>query len=228
MLARSRRLWNERAMRRFDLAIHGFGLIPGLLAIHLLGRSPGQTLLLLSGDQTIGGETLEPVLTSSLSEPARRLVEPFTVARWPGFFVTRDGTPHQQSGEVLLLDPVQVALELESLLSTDDMVLSGGAVGRNGQVISWTGGQAIADDFVDLASLTRREQSAEILGLEVARSLPLPVLVDFNTGNEPWDAFQHIPLGDERVYVRKRRCLGDPIADLTTGLGMILSELIAY
>lgn len=215
-------------MRHYDLAIHGFGMIPGLLAIHLLGRSPGQTLLLLSGDETIGGETLEPVLTSSLSEPARRLVEGFVVARWPGFLVTGRGAPHQQQAEVLLLDPVQIWLELGTLLAEGDMAPSGGAVARDGREIHWSGGSAIAQDFVDLAGLTRREQSAEILGLEIARSLPLPVLVDFDTGNEPWDAFQHIPLGDERVYVRKRRCLGDPVADLTTGFGKMLSDLIAY
>ena len=215
-------------MKRYDLAIHGFGLIPGLLAIHLVGRSPGQTLLLLSGDATIGGDTLEPVLASSLTEPARRLVEAFAVASWPGFFVTRDGTPHHQTGEVLLLDPVQVWLELGTLLSDQDMVCSGGRVVSKGNRIQWDGGQAEVVDFVDLAAMTRREQSAEILGLEIARSLPLPVLVDFDTGDEPWDAFQHIPLGDERVYVRKRRCLGDPVADLTTGFGKMLSDLIAY
>ena len=222
------RLWNHAPMRHFDLAIHGFGMIPSLLAIHLLGRSPGQTLLLLSGDETIGGETLEPVLTSSLSEPARRLVEAFVVTRWPGFLVTRDGTPHHQQAEVLLLDPVQVWLELSTLLADGDMVLSGGSVVHRGHILQWQGGEAVAEDFVDLAGLTRREQSAEILGLEIARSLPLPVLVDFDTGNEPWDAFQHIPLGDERVYVRKRRCQGDPVADLTTGFGKMLSDLIAY
>jgi hypothetical protein len=215
-------------MKRYDLAIHGFGLIPGLLAIHLLGRSPGQTLLLLSGDDSIGGDTLEPVLASSLSAPARRLVEAFTVASWPGFFVTRDGTPHHQTGEVLLLDPVQVWLELGTLLADEDMVLSGGGMTSSGRQIRWSGGEAEAVDFVDLAAMTRREQCSEILGLEIARSLPLPVLVDFDTGDEPWDAFQHIPMGDERVYIRKRRCLGDPVADLTVGFGKILSDLIAF
>jgi hypothetical protein len=79
-----------------------------------------------------------------------------------------------------------------------------------------------------LASVTRREQSEEIIGLESVRSLPWPVLVDLDTGDEPWDAFQHIPLGDDRVYIRKRNCRGDPEAELTTGFGQLLSDLIAF
>lgn len=215
-------------MGRYDLAIHGFGLLPGLLAVHLLGRDPGQSLLLLSGDATIGGNALEPVPVSSLSAPARELVEPFAVARWPGYFVTRDGRTEQRSDEVLLLDPVQVWLELCGLLAPEDMVPNGGAVSYATPRLDWTGGWAEAAQLVDLAAITSRTEASEILGLEAARSLPLPVLADFDTGTEPWDAFQHLPLGDERVYVRKRRCRGDAEAELTGGLGRLLSDLIAY
>ena len=49
-------------MHRCELAIHGHGLLPGLLAVHLLGRDPGLSVLLLSADKAIGGEVLEPVL----------------------------------------------------------------------------------------------------------------------------------------------------------------------
>jgi hypothetical protein len=73
-----------------------------------------------------------------------------------------------------------------------------------------------------------RDQSADILGLDTARNLSLPVLADFDTGQEPWNAFQHIPLGDERVYVRKRRFRGNAYAELISGFGKLLSDLIAY
>lgn len=215
-------------MRHFDLAIHGHGILPGLLALHLLGRTPGQSLLLLSADATVCGEVLEPVLVSSLSPVALRLVEGFAVSRWPGYFIIRDGEPRHHAHEVLLLDPVQLWLELGNLLDDEDMVLSGGNLARHGRTLDLPSGPVEAVILVDLASMTRREESAEILGLEIARSLPLPVLADFDTGNEPWDAFQHIPLGDERVYVRKRRCDGDIEAELTTGFGRLLSDLIAH
>lgn len=215
-------------MRHHDLAIHGFGVIPGLLAIHMLGRSPGQSLLLLSGDGAIGGEALEPVLASSLSPAAQRLIEPFVVANWPGYLVTRGSAPQHRADPVHLIDPVQVWLELQSLLAPADLVARAANVRRDGETLGWDGGQVRAAEFVDLAAITRSDESSEIVGLEIARSLPLPVLADFDTGAEPWDAFQHIPLGDERVYVRKRRCHGDVEAALTSGFGNLLSELIAY
>lgn len=214
-------------MRSFDLALHGHGLLPGLLAVHLLSRDPDQALLLLGGDGAIGGEALEPVLVSSLSPAARVLVDGFTVARWPGYFTIDGGDPAYHHDEVLLLDPVQVWLELQVLLPTG-LVANSGAVTRTGRLVQWQGGCAQASEFVDLAGITRCEQSCEILGLEMARSLPVPVLADFSTGTESWDAYQHVPLGDERVYVRKRRCRGEPLAELTTGFGEMLSALIAY
>ena len=215
-------------MRRYDLAIHGFGILPALLAIHLLDRDPGQSLLLLSGNKTIGGESLEPVVTSSLSSAAATLVEPFVVRRWPGYFVTRNGTTTSRDDEVRLLDPLQIWLELQGLIETADMVTDVGPVSQDHETLTWAGGSAQVAQLVDLTALTRRDHSDEILGLELARSLPWPVLCDFDTGAEPWDAFQHIPLGDDRVYVRKRNCQGEPEADLTTGFGRLLSDLIGY
>lgn len=213
---------------RYDIAIHGHGMLPGLVALHLNNRAPDQALLLLSADRTIGGDMLEPVVRSSLSPDALDLVEPFAVARWPGFLVSDGGEPHHHDDEVLLLDPVQLWLELSIALPLHDMVALDGPLRRHGTDLSWPGGSARVTELVDLASATRRDQSADILGLDAARSLGLPVLADFDTAGEPWDAFQHIPLGDERVYVRKRRFRGNAYNELIGGFGKLLSDLIAY
>jgi hypothetical protein len=213
---------------RYDIAIHGHGMLPGLVALHLNNRAPDQALLLLSADRTIGGDMLEPVVRSSLSPDALDLVEPFAVARWPGFLVSDGGEPHHHDDEVLLLDPVQLWLELSIALPLHDMVVLDGPLRRHGTDLSWPGGSARVTELVDLASATRRDQSADILGLDAARSLGLPVLADFDTAGEPWDAFQHIPLGDERVYVRKRRFRGNAYNELIGGFGKLLSDLIAY
>jgi hypothetical protein len=228
VLALPAALWDDARMHRYDLAIHGFGLLPGLLAVHLIGRVPEQSLVLLTGDDTICGDALEPVLVSSLSRQAIDLVERFVVATWPGYIVTADGSAEHRTDEVLLLDPVQVWLELEGLLPPEALVLTGGTFVTKGQEIEWRGGSALSSQILDLAPITDQQQSSEILGLDAVRSLPLPVLADFDTGNEPWDAFQHIPLGDERVYVRKRICPGDAEAELTTKFGRTLSDLIAF
>lgn len=213
---------------RFDLAIHGSGLLPGLIALHLLSQHPEQAVLLLCDDRNVCGEMLEPVVRSSLSNQALQLVEPFAVSRWPAYLVSDGGDPDRHDDEVLLLDPIQLFLELSALLPPDHIVALQGPLECKGQNLSWPGGSAEALELVDLTSMTRRDQAADILGLDAARSLPLPVLADFDTGHEPWTAFQHIPLGDERVFVRKRRFRGNAYAELIGGFGKLLSDLIAY
>lgn len=213
---------------QYDLAIHGHGMIPGLVALHLLNRNPNQGLLLLGADLKVGGSTLEPVVRSSLSDEAYLLVEPFIVSQWPGYLVSDRGDPDYHDDEVLLLDPVQLSLELGAILPGKDMIATDGPLQVSGKSLAWANGQAQALELVDLAALTRQEQECEILGLDAARSLSLPVLADFDTGHEPWNAFQHIPLGDERVFVRKRRFRGNAYAELIGGFGKLLSDLIAY
>lgn len=215
-------------MHRCELAIHGHGLLPGLLAVHLLGRDPGLSVLLLSADKAIGGDVLEPVLASSLTSAAYDLVEPFVVMRWPGYFVRQAGGARHYDDEVLLLDPVQLWIELQSLLSPDCLALSHGALEQDGVHLSWPGDSCEVARLVDLEPMTRREQSCEIVGLDAARALPLPVLADFDTGDEHWNVFQHLPLGDDRVLVRKYRMAHDPLTALTAGFGRMLSDLIAY
>lgn len=215
-------------MHRCELAIHGHGLLPGLLAVHLLGRDPGISVLLLSADRTIGGEVPEPVVAASLSPAALDLVAPFVVMRWPGYFIRQFGGARQHDDEVLLLDPVQLWLELQGLLSPDCLALSHGALEQDGDHLGWPGDSCSVARLVDLEPMTRREQASEIVGLDAARALPLPVLADFDTGDDHWNVFQHLPLGDERVLVRKCRILHNAEAELTTSFGKLLSDLIAY
>lgn len=203
-------------------------MMPGLLALHLLGRAPDQAILLLSADSTVGGEALEPVLETSLSTAARTLVEPFAVAEWPGYFVTRDGSTEHCHGKVLLLDPVQLWLELQSVLAGHDMPTNCSAITVSGTRLDWNGSPVEVANYADLTGLTRHEEHREILGVEKARALALPILADLDTEDEAWDAFQHIPLGDERVFVRKRRCRGDALAEMTSGFGRLLSDLIGH
>jgi hypothetical protein len=215
-------------MHRCDLAIHGHGLLPGLLAVHLLGRYPGLSVLLLSTDKTIGGDVLEPVVASSLSRAAHDLVEPFVVMKWPGYFIRQAGGAQHHDDAVLLLDPVQLWLELQSLLPPDCLALSHGSLEHEGEHLAWPGDSCSVTRLVDLESMTRREQSCEIVGLDAARALPLPVLADFDTDDDHWNVFQHLPLGDERVLVRKCRIGHDPEDELTVSFGRTLSELVAF
>ena len=190
-------------MVALPLAIHGHGLLPGLLAIHLLNQAPQQPLLLLSADQTLGGAHLEPVVASRLTPAAKALTEPFVVSSWPAYYLIRAGTTDLQEDEVLLLDPTQVWLELHGRLDPSVLIAPCGALRFADGVLSWDGGCAPIARLIDLDPLLGRTSESEIVGIDAARRLNLPVLADYDAACEQWSARQYLPLGDERLVIRK-------------------------
>lgn len=185
------------------LAIHGHGLLPGLLAVHLLQVRPDQPILLLSADQAVGGAHLEAVVASRLSPVARRLVEPFVVSSWPAYYLIQAGNTDLQEDEVLLLDPLQVWLDLQTRLDPAALVAPCGQVALDGTKLRWKGGMAEIDRLIDLDPLIGRSGESEIVGVDAARQLSLPVLADYDAACGEWSARQYLPLGDERLVVRK-------------------------
>ena len=185
------------------LAIHGHGLLPGLLAVHLLHLDPHRPILLLAADQTPGGAHLEPVVASRLSPVARSLVEPFVVSTWPAYYLIEAGKTDLQEDEVLLLDPLQVWLELQGQLEPAALVAPCGRIELSGSRLSWDGGAAEIDRLIDLGPLIGCSGESEIVGFDAARRLTLPVLADYDAACGEWSARQYLPLGDERLVVRK-------------------------
>ncbi|MBX9644498.1 MAG: hypothetical protein K2W91_10415 [Novosphingobium sp.] len=190
-------------MAHYDLAIHGSGLLPGLLACHLLHHDPQRRVLLLSSDRVVCGEHLEPVVASRLSPASTALVDPFVVASWPAYLETRGGETERFEEEVLLLDPQQVHLELLELLGEDCQVPDCGQVASDRAVVTWQGGNAEADRLVDLSPLQGPPGESEIVGMAMVRHLDLPVLADFDASGPWWEACQYLPLGDERLVIRR-------------------------
>ncbi len=190
-------------MRFHQLAIHGHGMLPALLALHLLARAPQTDLVLLTSDKAIGGDQLEPVIAARLSPASLALVEPFVVMRWADYLITRDGQSDRQTGEVLLLDPVQVWLELERLLDPAALIADCGALAQSGGAISWQSGRAQIEQLIDLAPLLGPPGESEIVGLEAMRWLGQPVLADYDAADAQWSAHQYLPLGDDRAVIRK-------------------------
>lgn len=190
-------------MRVHQLAIHGYGMLPGLLALHMLARAPHTDLVLLTSDPVIGGDQLEPVVADRLSAPSRALAEPFVVARWDNYLITRGGQSELHEAEVLLLDPVQVWLELQSLLDPAALISGCGPLTREDQQCSWPGGGVQTQQLIDLEPLLGPRCESEIVGLEALRWLAQPVLADFDAADKQWSAHQYLPLGDERAVIRK-------------------------
>ncbi len=185
------------------IAIHGHGILPGLLAVHLLTQRPLQPLLVLSADPKLGGSHLEPVVASRLNDVARSLVEPFVVSSWPAYYLVASGKTDLQEDEVLLLDPLQVWLDLHGRLDGGALIAPCGPLRVSGHRVQWAGGEAEVDRLIDLDPLTAHGGESEIVGVDAARRLTLPVLADYDAGCEQWLAQQYLPLGDERLVVRK-------------------------
>ena len=190
-------------MRSHQLAIHGHGMLPALLALHLLARTPQTDLVLLTSDQAIGGDQLEPVIAGRLSAAARALAEPFVVARWADYLITQNGESVLHGDEVLLLDPVQVWFELQDLLEPAALIADCGPLREDNGVLTWQGGQARIEQLIDLAPLLGPPCESEIVGLEALRWLAQPVLADYDAADAQWSAYQYLPLGDERAVIRK-------------------------
>ena len=200
-------------------------MAPGLLALYLLDHKPELDLLLLLGDVAACGEALEPVVETALSDSLRALIAPFVVASWPGYVVSRDGEAVQHDSPVLLLDPVQLWLELQDRVPGDAIRTACNGIVRQGNRLSWSGGAAEAADFLNLAGLTKTDEQCEILGIEQVRKLTLPVLADLDSERPEGEGMQLLPLGDERVFMRRRRCTGDPEDELINGFAALLYQL---
>ena len=171
--------------------------------MHLLRLDPRRPILLLAADQTPGGAHLEPVVASRLSPLARALIEPFVVSSWPAYYLIEAGNADLQEDEVLLLDPLQVWLELQAQLPPAALVAPCGRVELSGTRLSWQGGSARIERLIDLDPLIGRGGESEIVGVDAARRLSLPVLADYDPADGEWSARQYLPLGDERLVVRK-------------------------
>lgn len=190
-------------MRSHQLAIYGHGMLPALLALHLLARTPQTDLLLLTSDRVIAGDQLEPVIAARLSAASLALIEPFVVVRWAAYLITRDGQSDRQDEEVLLLDPVQVWLELQGQLDPAALIADCGALTHTDGLVCWQHGSAQIGQLIDLAPLLGPPGESEIVGLEALRWLAHPVLADYDAADAQWSAYQYLPLGDERAVIRK-------------------------
>lgn len=213
-------------MARYDIAIAGRGLLPGLLAVWLAQRNPQHRLLLLCADDTACGDQVEPVIVERLSPSARALLEPFYVSQWPGYFIASGGSIEKFDEEVWLIDPVQLWLELVDLGERCVCVAQCGTITEDTGRLSWAGGEATADRTIDLFALTPLPPECEILGIAAVRYLGLPILADYDTASGEFEANQLLPLGDERVMVRKlpRR---DDLVTANSSFESILNALTA-
>lgn len=205
----------DRATEGHDIVIHGWGMLPALLALHLLAKEPRSRVLLLCGDSAVGGDQVEPVVADRLGPVARELVTSCCIARWEGYYIVRDGAVALHEETVWLLDPVQLWLDI----AEQDLRCTA----RTG--CSTVGAGDKAKRTIDLGSLTLPQAESEIRGNALVRQLGLPILADFDSVPPGWHAHQMLPLGDERVLVR-RLPLRTSVVTATTTFESLLNALV--
>lgn len=205
----------DRASDHHDIVIHGWGMLPALLALHLLAKEPGSYVLLLCGDSTVGGDQMEPVVADRLCPAARELATSCCVAQWEGYYIVRDGDAALHTEPVWLLDPVQLWLNITEQAARCTARTGCSTVGADDQ----------AGRYIDLAALTLPQAESKIRGNELVRQLGLPILADFDSAPPGWHAHQMLPLGDERVMVR-RLPLRTSLVAATTSFESLLNALV--
>ena len=209
------------------LAIHGRGLVPGLLALRIIrAGAGGAPVLLLSPDAAVCGDQLEPVIASALKPAAQALLEPFVVASWPAYYTVRGGVHERHDEPVWLLDPVQVWLDLQGLLPPAALVAACGPLEQSRGRLSWTGGSALLGRLIDLDPVIGGAAVSQIAGVDGAQALDLPVLADDDAADTRWAAYQYLPLGDDRLVIRKLPRADNLVAQHTP-IEALLNTLLA-
>lgn len=226
-------------MERFDLALAGSGFLPAVLALQLRMDNPDRRILMLSGDREIPGRGLELVFLQRLGPAAAAVIAPCIVREWPGLLAVRGGKAERIEEVVALLDPLQLWAELLDHFDPGALVAGCGDAERGGDRVSWPGGQAVAEDFIDLRPLTAVAADPDIVAGETLAGLELPVLSEEGDegalGGEAPQWLLHVPIGNAHVAVRKlchrtvgwipREITGVPGPDYYQFLGAIGSGL---
>lgn len=205
----------DRPTDHHDIAIHGWGMLPAMLALHLLTKEPATRVLLLCGDSAVGGDQVEPVVADRLCAAARQLATSCCVACWEGYYIIRDGTVALHEETVWLLDPVQLWLDIAEQ--------DGRCTARTG--CSTIGAGDEAGRYIDLSALTLPQAESEIRGNDLVHQLGRPILADFDSVPPGWHAHQMLPLGDERIMVR-RLPLRTSLVAATTSFESMINALV--
>ena len=104
-------------------------------------------------------------------------------------------------------------------------ILTGSAGAADGR-IGWFGGSALLGQLIDLDPLIGAGAVSRIAGIAGAQALDLPVLADHDAACARWTAHQYLPLGDDRLVIRKLPRADNLVAQHTP-LEALLSTLLA-
>lgn len=209
----------------FRLVLVGGGLQNALIALALLRKDPGASLVLLERDARLGGNHTWSFHLSDLEPDVVPLLEPLLVRRWPGHTVafpgfTRSlGTPYASTDSSRLHQVVSDAFgsATHAELRRETPVRS---VGRN-EIMTAAGERLEAIRVVDSrgpAAGPGRAGYQKFLGQEVRLTTPwsdaLPCLMDARLPQTGGFHFMYtLPLAPDRVLVEDTVYSTSPLLD---------------
>lgn len=174
------------------IAISGKGLAAPLAACCISACWPDAAIDLYCYP-SVSEHGLEPVLMNDLSPAIREVVEAIAVCCWEAVAVVAEGHNVRLPAHVALIDPVQLALEVDC--RRDRIAIHRGSMAEFPE--SGTTLHLQIDEFaVPLAG-------SNLLEAEAIMDLAVPVLADFDIARSRGLILQYFPLACGRVLVRQ-------------------------
>ena len=167
------------------IVIAGEGIGAALAACCAAAWRPGAAIDLHLGPG--GASGLEPVVLDGLPAPILAALDPLVVRTWDAFTVVCGGAQRQFPARLALIDPRQVALEIDRLAGRIRLCPPSGA-GAPDLVITVPPGQPVR---------------ASMLSADSAAGLSRPVLADFDVARASDLFLQYFPDAGGAVTVRQ-------------------------
>lgn len=180
----------QREVQAIIVAIVGAGCAGALAACCLAECLPRARIEFFCRDNPNGHE-LEPVVLDAVPPLLRSTVDEVVVHEWNSFIVVCDGKQTRHSARIALIDPMQIALQLD----------------RHGDRITVRTDSAHALqeglNVLDLTSLSDRAGAGMLMASKDLAELSCPVLGDFDVSRPSGVALQYFPVASGRVLTRQ-------------------------
>lgn len=198
-------------MRQCDLAIVGGGLAGGLIALALAKRRPDARVLLIEGDERLGGNHVWSFFESDVAPADRPLVVPLVAQYWDGYHVVFPGLRRRLDARYHSITSDHFDRRLREALPAERVLTGRKAIGVGPRSVVLADGTRIEAGGVidargpgDLATLECGWQKFLGRELHLARphGLARPVVMDASV--EQTDGYRFVyllPFGPDRLFV---------------------------
>jgi lycopene beta-cyclase len=227
------------APRHCDLAIVGGGLAGGLVAHALAKLRPEARVLLIEGDETLGGNHVWSFFEEDVAEADRPLIEPFVAHRWLGYHVVFPAHRRVLASGYRSITSERFDAAMRAALPAERILTGRKAIGVGPRSVVLSDGTRIeaagvidARGPADLSLLDCGWQKflGQELHLTKPHGLARPVVMDASVAQSDGYRFVYLlPFGPDRLFVEDtyysdspsldRDLLADRIADYAASRG---------